>query len=376
MFKNALNLIDVFGFRIRIDPSWFLIAALIVWSLTTAYFPDVLPDQSDFAYLVLSIAAMLGLFISLLIHELSHSLMARLYGIKVKNITLFVFGGVAELEEESKTPSSEFWISIVGPISSFALAGLFFLCQKLSVSLNASVILQELLSYLAMINLIIATFNLVPAFPLDGGRVLRALLWHNSGNFIRATRVASIAGQVFAVFLITTGALAVFTGLGFGGLWQILIGFFIYMASKSSYLQVLVSAGLKGKSINALMSKATFTADVQDTIAKLVDETMLRHAVSFIPVTEGTHLLGYVDSSVIMKIDAKSRATTKVGDVYIPSNARNTVSPDLDLNDLISKMSQTNQRKMLVADHGVLLGVITLADLMEYVTLRSSLKPA
>jgi len=376
MFKNALNLIEVLGFRIRIDPSWFFIAALIVWTLTTAYFPDVLPDQSGIVYLGMSIAAMLGLFISLLIHELSHSLMARVYGIEVKNITLFIFGGVAELEEETKTPSSELWISIVGPISSFALAGLFFLCHKFSISVNASAALQELLSYLTLVNLIVAAFNLVPAFPLDGGRVLRAILWRSSGNFIGATHVASIAGQVFAIFLITTGALAVFTGIGFGGLWQILIGFFIYMASKSSYNQVLLTEGLKGKSINALMSKVVFTADVQDTIKKVVDETMLRHAVSFIPVTKGNHLLGYIDNIVIMKIDMESRATTKVGDVYISSNAQNTVSPDFDLNDLITKMSQTGQRKMLVADKGVLLGVITLADLMEYIALRSSLSPA
>ncbi len=320
MFKNALNLIEVLGFRIRIDPSWFLIAALIVWSLTTAYFPEVLPDQSGIVYLGMSIAAMLGLFISLLIHELSHSLMARVYGIEVKNITLFIFGGVAELEEETKTPSSELWISIVGPISSFALAVLFYLCHKFSISLNASAPLQELLGYLTLVNLMIAGFNLVPAFPLDGGRVLRALLWRSSGSFIRATHVASIAGQVFAIFLITTGALAVFTGMGFGGLWQILIGFFIYMASRSSYQQVLLSEGLKGKSIDALMSKVVFTADIQDTIKKVVDETMLRQAVSFIPVTKGNHLLGYIDSNVIMKIDAKNRATTKVGDVYISSN--------------------------------------------------------
>ncbi len=148
------------------------------------------------------------------------------------------------------------------------------------------------------------------------------------------------------------------------------------MASKSSYNQVLLTEGLKGKSINALMSKVIFTADVQDTIKKVVDETMLRHAVSFIPVTKGNHLLGYIDNNVIMKIDVESRATTKVGDVYISSNAQNTVSPNFALNDLISKMSKTGHRKMLVADKGVLLGVITLADLMEYIALRSSLSPA
>jgi Zn-dependent protease/predicted transcriptional regulator len=373
MFKNALNLIEVFGFRIRIDPSWFLIAALIVWSLTTVYFPEILPGKSNFDYLALSIIAMLGLFISLLIHELSHSLVARIYGIKVKNITLFVFGGVAELEEEIKIPSSEFWIAIAGPISSFALAGMFYLFGQFIISLNASEALQELLSYLSLLNLIVAIFNLVPAFPLDGGRVLRAILWHSSGNFIGATRVASIVGQVFAIFLITTGALAVFTNAGFAGFWQILIGFFIFTASRASYAQVLMSEGLKGKTIENLMSKVVFTADISDTIEELVDSTMLRHGVNFVPVTEGNHLLGYVDKKVVEKIDKDNWGTSKVGDVYVPCDKNNTVTPNLDLSDLIDMMYKTNLRKILVGDDGVLLGVITLSDLLEYLALRNSL---
>lgn len=376
MFKSAFNLIELFGFRIRIDPSWFLLAALIIWALTTAYFPENLPNHSNIDYLALSIVAMLGMFISLLIHELSHSLVARLYGIEVKNITLFVFGGLAELEEETETPKSEFWIAIVGPLSSLVLAGLFYLCRQLSIEMQSSAALQELLSYLFLINMVLAVFNIIPAFPLDGGRVLRAVLWQRSGNFVSATRVASAAGQVFAVFLITTGALAVFTNAGFSGLWQILIGFFIFTASRTSYTQVLLSEGLKEKSIENLMSKVILTADVTDTVEMLINNTILRHGVSFVPVTEGNHLLGYIDNNVVQKIDKDNWATSRVGDVYVPSNENNTVAANLELADLIEKMSKTNQRKMLVADQGVLLGVITLSDLIEYVALRNSLQPS
>jgi Zn-dependent protease/predicted transcriptional regulator len=373
MFKNAFNLVEVFGFRIRIDPSWFLIAALIVWSLTTKYFPSTLPNQSNFIYLGLSVVATLTLFLSLLIHELSHSLMARFYGIKITNITLFIFGGVAELETETKTPSSEFWIAIVGPISSFILAALFFVCYRFSVILNASAALIEFQYYLTLVNLMVAVFNLIPAFPLDGGRVFRALLWWHSGNFIGATRIASIAGQVFAIFLVSTGTLAVFTGIGFAGLWQILIGFFIFTASHANYRQILFQESLKEKTIDNLMSKVILTIDPQDTIQDLVQNVMLRHGVSFVPVTEGDHLLGYVDKTVVQKIDKDNWATSKVGDVYVASTNENTVTPTLDLSRLITQMASSKQNKMLVADKGVLLGIITLSDLVDYVALRDSL---
>ncbi|KAB7614441.1 CBS domain-containing protein [Amylibacter sp. SFDW26] len=373
MFKNAFNLIEVFGFKIRVDPSWFLIAALMVWSLTITYFPETLPEQSRLDYFALSIAATIGAFVSLLIHELSHSLVARTYNINVTNITLFIFGGVAELEKEVTTPAAEFWIAIVGPVSSFILAGLFYTLGHINISLNASDPLIELLKYLTFINLVIAVFNLVPAFPLDGGRILRSLLWKRSGNYIGATYVASLAGQVFSVFLIITGMLAIFTGFGSGGLWQVLIGFFIFMASRSSYAQVLMREALKEKTISNLMSQVIHTADVADTIDALVEDVILRYGVSFVPVTEGDMLLGYIDKNVIHKIDTDNWATSKVGDVYITSTPQNTVSSATSLPELIDIMSKENQRKMLVSDNGILLGVITLADMMDYVSLRNKL---
>tara|TARA_R110002096_G_scaffold119038_13_gene257864 strand:+ start:15832 stop:16962 length:1131 start_codon:yes stop_codon:yes gene_type:complete len=376
MFKNAFNLIEVFGFKIRVDPSWFLIAALMVWSLTTAYFPTILPEQSNLDLVAISIIATIGAFVSLLIHELSHSLVARIYNIKVTNITLFIFGGVAELEEDVTTPAAEFWVSIAGPVSSFSLAVLFYTIGHINAALNASAPLIELLSYLTLINVIIAVFNLVPGFPLDGGRILRSVLWKLSGNYVGATYVASLGGQVFAVFLMLTGMLAVFTSAGAGGLWQVLIGFFIFMASRSSYAQVLMREALKEKTISNLMTQVIHKADVSDTIDDLVNNIMLKYGISFVPVTDGDMLLGYIDKDVIHKIDAANRNTTTVGDVFVASAPQNTVAIDLSLPALLNIMSKENQRKMLVSENGMLLGVITLADLMGYVSLRSNLMPS
>ncbi len=367
MFKNAVNLFELFGFKIRVDPSWLL----IVWTLSTAYFPVELPGLSRVDHVGLAVIAMLGLFASLILHELSHSLVARRFGLKVGGITLFVFGGVAELEQEPSSPKSEFWIAIAGPVMSFALAGLSYLA--LLAFSGASAPVRAVLEYLAFINLVLAVFNMIPAFPLDGGRILRAALWHYQQDVFRATRIASMLGTAFGFLLIASGVLSLVTTNLVGGFWQILIGFFVVSASRGSYRQLVIKASLRDRSVRALMTADPVTADAGVSVQALVDDIMLPRHVSFVPVVEGERLLGYVDTAVVNGIDVENRATTRLGDVLVPSGDGNTVAPDMPTDTLFEKMARNGQRKWLVASDGRLEGVISLSDLLSYLAIRQGL---
>ena len=375
MFKNAVDLFEIFGFRIRVDPSWMIIAALIVWSLSTSYFPTELPGLNRFDYIGISTIAMLGLFVSLILHELSHSLVARVFDLKVGGITLFIFGGVAELEQNPRSARSEFWIAIVGPLTSVALAGIFHATQGFLLTVGASPLTISLFKYLALINLVLALFNLVPAFPLDGGRVLRAALWHFKDDLMSATRIASRIGTSFAIFLMIVGVFSLFMSQTVGGLWQILIGFFILSASRSSYEDLVIKQILKDQTVHSVMTQTPWTAEPGDSVQSLVDNVVLRRNVSFIPVVEGEHLLGYVDAAMVQTIDRENWPSTKLIDIYVASDTGNTFSPDTPMQDIFTQMAKTGNRKILIAREGRLLGVVSFADLMSYLAIRSGLGP-
>jgi Zn-dependent protease len=246
MFANAVKLFDIAGFQLRVDPSWLIIAALVVWSLATGYFPAEAPGLHHSDYLALATVAMLGLFVGLILHELAHSLVARRFGLGVGGITLFLFGGVAELQQEPDSPGSEFWIAIAGPVMSVALAVLFSIVGRAAETVGASHGLLALVDYLAGINLLLALFNLLPAFPLDGGRVLRAALWRAKGDLLSATRTASLVGRGFGYALVLLGLLVLFsTQSVLGGLWPILVGLFLAGAATATWQQMLTQRALR-----------------------------------------------------------------------------------------------------------------------------------
>ena len=255
MFANAIKLFSINGFDIKLDPSWALIAALITWSLSRQYFPHVFPGQSIEVYLAMALAAMLCFFASLLLHELAHSVVARRLGTPIKGITLFVFGGVAEMEAEPNSATAEFWIALAGPAMSLVLSFGFWMLAQLSTLYSDTAVLTEVLAYLAIINLILALFNLVPAFPLDGGRVLRAVLWHRSGDILKATQTAARSGTIIAYVLMGLGVLALFQEATVTGLWQIMIGVYILIAARSGYQAQLARVAFEDKFVGALMAR-------------------------------------------------------------------------------------------------------------------------
>ncbi|MBD3665414.1 site-2 protease family protein [Sulfitobacter aestuariivivens] len=363
MFTNAIKLFSINKFDIKVDPSWLIIAALVTWSLSQQFFPDALPGRSPQAYLAMAIIAMLGLFASLLLHELAHSVVARHLGVPIKSITLFLFGGVAELEAEPKSGLTEFWISIAGPLMSLALAVGFWSLSGAATLIDLPPALISVLFYLALINLVLAVFNMVPAFPLDGGRVLRAYLWHRSGDVLASTRTAARSGIFFAYFLMAFGIAALFQGAIFTGLWQIMIGGFVLIAARATYTSQLSKSVFEGHRVQALMTRDPITAHPDMTLAAFVNQIMLHHSLTFVPVTEGSVLLGHIDGSVLSGIDRENWASTRVGDVFVGLHDEDMVSPKTLLSDLMERIGKTGKRKFMVVEGHQLLGVITLSDL-------------
>jgi Zn-dependent protease/predicted transcriptional regulator len=370
MFGHSVKLFDLFGFEIKVDASWLLIAALIVWSLASGYLPQVLPGLGQGAYVALAIAAMLGLFGSLILHELAHSLVARRYGLGIGGITLFLFGGVAELVDEPKSAGSEFWIAIAGPVMSFVLAALFGLA---AMATGAEAIMGTILAYLASINLVLAVFNLLPAFPLDGGRVLRAWLWHRSGDMLGATRKASGAGTVLALGLMGLGLFSALSGGGIGGVWLVLIGFFVLNASRGTYQRLLMQDGLRGRRVAELMTPDPWTATPEMTLAELADRVMLAHAVSFAPVVDAGNVIGQIDAARMREVAREDWATTRVADAMAPLTDADLIAPRMTAEEALQRLSDGPQRKLIVAEGRRLRGILSLRDLMGHIAVVQAL---
>ncbi|KIC32500.1 site-2 protease family protein [Leisingera sp. ANG-M7] len=374
MFSNAIKIATLQGFDIRIDPSWALIAALITWSLSSQYFPMVYPGAGGSVYLTLALLAMLGFFGSLILHEMSHSVVARRFGVEIKGITLFIFGGVAELGSEPKTAASEFWIAIAGPLMSFALAFGFWLLAQMGGWLAPGMALNPVLDYLALINLVLAVFNLLPAFPLDGGRIFRAFLWSRSRDLLQATATATKISSYFAYALILFGVIGLFSGNPVASLWQVLIGVFVLAAAKGTYARQLQEAAFKGKTVAALMTRHVISVQPEVSLQYLADDVMLSGRKSFVPVVLGDVLLGYADTSLLAQTPRADWAETHVGDVYVPADADNTVGPEMPAAELMAKISSTGRRKFLVAEERQLLGVVTLSDLTGYLAVLQEIR--
>jgi Zn-dependent protease/CBS domain-containing protein len=377
MFSNAVKLFDILGFQIRVDPSWLIIAALIVWSLATGYFPAEAPGLHRTDHFALAVVAMLGLFVGLVLHELAHSLVARRFGLGVGGITLFLFGGVAELEQEPASAGSEFWIAIAGPAMSFALALAAWAVTGAAASAGASEGFLALFGYLAWINLVLGLFNLLPAFPLDGGRVLRAALWRAKGDMLAATRIASLVGAAFGYSLVGLGLFVLFSGFGvLGGLWPILIGLFLASAARGTYEQMLTRRALLGRRVGDLMTREVHTTGPDRTVRALVDDVMLAHGVGFVPVVEDGRALGYVDTATIRAIDRENWEAARVEDVFVALTPEARATPGEPLDQLLDRVRKSGRRKFIVEDGRRFAGVVTLSDLIAHVNVLSELSAA
>ncbi|MEQ8659036.1 MAG: site-2 protease family protein [Hyphomicrobiales bacterium] len=373
MWGHPLRIARLAGFDIKIDASWLIIAALIVWSLATGYFAQKLPGSGQETLLLLAVIAMLGLFASLIFHEMAHALMARQYGVPTTGITLFLFGGVAELASEPTNARDEFYIAIVGPLASLFLSLFFWSSAHLASEHLGWPLSTSVLHYLAIINLTLALFNLLPAFPLDGGRAFRAFLWARSGDLVRATRQAVRVSSIFSWLLIALGLSNLFLGGTVMGLWPVLIGLFLLAVARGAYQQLESDIALSGRTVGDLLTRKPMVADPEMSIDTLVNTVFLANAVSFAPVVENSTLLGYVDTQMVRRIDRENWRTTTVEDVFESTSNDNCVAPEVAAKTLMERIAQTGRRKYLVVRDSSLVGVITLSDFIAFLAISKDL---
>lgn len=364
------------GIPIGIHYSWLFIFAIITWALAMGYFPRQWPLAER---LTAGLVTSLLFFGSVLFHELFHSFVALGYGIPVSSITLFIFGGVSQISREARTPGSEFWIAIAGPLSSIGL-GVFFLAVALlsggtGALGSATNLVNAVAVYLAYINFALAVFNLIPGFPLDGGRVLRSVLWKISGRFVPATRWASISGQGVAYLIMLAGVFLIFSeGNIFSGIWFIIIGWFLSNAAEGSYRQTQLQDALQGVPVTAVMSKDFDPVDPSLSLDQLVSEHVLRHHMHAFPaVNDGADLQGMITLHDIKRVPQERWPLTRVSEVMTAADKLLTVSPRDNVALAFQILNENRIGQVPVVEWGQIVGLVTRADLMHYIHMRSQL---
>jgi Zn-dependent protease/CBS domain-containing protein len=373
MFGKRIRLFKLFGFEVGIDLSWILIAVLIAWSLSTGFFPFQYKNLSTQTYWLMGIIGAAGLFFSIIAHEFCHSLVARKSGMPMKGITLFIFGGVAEMGEEPPSAKAEFLIAVVGPLSSIAIAGIFYAIYRLGTAIDWSEAINGVVAYLAMINGLLAAFNLVPAFPLDGGRILRSALWGWKGNLRWATRISSTIGGGFGIFLIIIGFVRILSGNFIGGMWLGLIGLFIQGAAKMSYQQLITRRALEGEPLKRFMETNPITVPESITVDQLVEDYIYRYHFKMFPVVNSRRLVGCITTKEIKEIPREDWNRKTVGEIANRCSGENTIEPDADAVRALSAMRRNNASRLMVVEGDRLVGIIALKDMLEFLNLKVEL---
>ena len=371
MNGSRIDVGRLFGISIGFNVSWLFVAALITWTLATGYFPAILPDLEATTYGLLGVVSTLGLYASVLFHEFAHALTARRYGVGTRRITLFIFGGIAELEDEPPTPIAEFVIAIAGPAASFAAALACMVGSGVLIATVGSVPAAMVLLWIFRVNVMLAVFNLIPAFPLDGGRVLRSALWWWRKDLLSATRISSLVGQAFAIALIGFGVFRILTsGSLMGGIWFCLIGFFIRNAARATLRHTAWRELLSGEPVSGFMRTDPVVVPRHISIEELMSSYVASHRLRSFPVVDDFRLLGLVDAEAASRTPRGEWSRQSVGTVTEPCTDLNTVGPQTDALDALGRMRRGRLARLLVADGGRLVGTVSLGDLAQGLVTR------
>lgn len=363
---GGFRLGSVLGFEIRIDHSWFVIAFLILWSFSAGVFPSRYPGLEPGAYMAMGTVGAVLFFASLLAHEISHSLVARRRGIPVEGITLFLFGGMAHTKSEAKTPEDEILVAGVGPLCSIGIAALFGGIWWVGVRLGWPVALTGVSGYLAFLNLLLAGFNLLPGFPLDGGRLFRAVVWKITGDLTRATQWASNGGKVLAFVLIALGFVQVMGGFVLGGMWLVFIGWFLRTAAVASFQQHVLRDLTASVTARDVMSPEPVTVPSGLSVRDLVERRFLSAPHQGYPVVDGGVVVGVVTLEHVRRVPRGRWEELRVSDVMMPA-AGLTVEPTATLTEVLSVMTRSGTNRVLVSQSGLLLGLISASDVSRWV---------
>ncbi|MEW6388203.1 MAG: site-2 protease family protein [Thermodesulfobacteriota bacterium] len=370
---GGITLFKIAGIRLSLDYSWFIIFALVLLALSAGYFPRNYPGYEPQMYWLAGFLATLLFFASVVIHELSHSLMAIHSGIQIPEITLFIFGGVSRLGQEPKDPGMELKIALVGPLSSFILALIFWLIKG-TIEGHQPALIVAICQYLAWINGALGVFNLIPGFPLDGGRVLRAIWWWKTGSLTRATKVATDMGKGFATALMILGGLQIFAGALINGLWLLFIGMFLRGMSIRGYEELIIRKSLEGVHVREVMIREVVSVPPDLTISRLIHDYILRYAYRGFPVIDHSRVLGIVSLAAVKEIPREEQDTKTVAEVMVPASDGLLIAADASLADALTKMSQEDKDRLLVMQRGQMTGMITKSGLLRFVQIKQILE--
>ncbi|MEE8385908.1 MAG: site-2 protease family protein [Dehalococcoidia bacterium] len=371
---GSYRLMRLFGIDILVHWSWLAIFALLTWWLAQGFFKDEYGDWTSSQRWGAAVAASLTFFISILLHELAHSLVAKREGLQVKNITLFIFGGVSSLGSEPTTPGQEFRVAIVGPLVSFILA--FFFGIATAVAFLSGVENSPpaaVAVYLTFINFAIGVFNMLPGYPLDGGRVLRAGLWARGRNLLTATRRASMAGTFISFGLIALGVVSILLGNFIGGAWFIVIGWFLRNVSEASYQQVLSRSTLEGTKVADLVNRSFEAAPPDVSLSALVNQHMLAGGQRCVPIVVGAELLGLVTMRDLKRVAREEWESTSAFRAMTPREKLHGVDAHDDIAAALEIMARENVNQLPVMEFGRFVGFVTRADVLRLMQVRSEL---
>jgi len=370
--RSQIKLGRIFGIEIGLHYSWFLIALLIVFSLSSQFHISN-PQWSDGVILSLAVATAILFFVSLLLHELAHSIVAKSNGLPVKEITLFALGGVSQIEKNPTSARLEFWMAFVGPLTSAAIGGICLLAAR-AVGGTSSDPWMAMLLWLGYINLTLAAFNLIPGYPLDGGRVLRAIIWWKTGDADRSTRAAAKTGQAVAFAFIAFGIFQFFGGAGVGGLWIAFIGWFLLQAARESYAQVGLAHALEGVRVADVMTRDCPTVDGWLNVQNFVEQELLRTGRRCFVVVEKGEVTGLVTPHEIKQIDRAKWPLITLHDVMRPIRDLRSVAPGASLKSALELMSRDDINQLPVVSNGHLEGMLSRAQLLTYLQTHAELR--
>jgi Zn-dependent protease/CBS domain-containing protein len=369
-----VNIGRLLGIPIRIHYTLWLVFLLIAWSLAVGYMPRQYPNQSQITYWEIGVASALILFLSVLIHELSHSYIAKRNNLPIARITLFFFGGVSEMTEEPKDPGVEVRMAAAGPLTSFLIGVVLGSVWYLGLAAKFPVAATATLQYGAEINLILGAFNLLPAFPLDGGRVFRGGLWGRSKNLLSATKTATRLSESIAFLMMTGGfVILIFANDLFDGIWFFFLGWFIRSGAETSLRRTLLSESLAGILVGDIMTKDVRTVSPDITIQQLVSDFFLTHSHSAYPVVVDGNVVGMVTMDGVRSIPKERRETEVVREAMLPREKILISNPQMPAGDLLQKMAEVGLDSAIVLDGGRLVGIVTSRDIMRTMRAKQAL---
>lgn len=368
--SGSLHLGKIAGISLEINYSWLIILVLLTVSLAINWFPQAAPKYPLAAYWGTGFIAAVLLFGAVLVHELAHSLVARARGLPVKNITLFIFGGVSDLEKEPPSPGAEFQVTIVGPLTSLIIAGI---CWGIALSLRAVPLIGAVFGYLAISNGLLAVFNLIPGFPLDGGRVLRAILWKLTGNLRTATRWATRVSQFIALLFILAGIWFFFTGNILNGLWLGFIGWFLLSTAQAANANVMLDTLFGRATVGEVMNPNPLTVPASLSLLELVESYLLPRALRAVPVTQGDQVLGLVSLTDIRHVPREQWGQVLVGQVMMPRQRLAVAAPQQRLSEAMGAMARRNIHQLPVMQQERLVGMVSRETIVRFLEVRRGL---